>query len=320
MRPLIRSILFSLALLAHAAMAEEFPSRPVHIIVPYPAGGISDFVSRSLADRLSIRWKVPVIVENRPGGSGIIGTTAVARAEPNGYTLAYVATQHAAAPALYPVLPFALSDFRALTIPVQLRMGLLATPGLKASNIKELIALLKANPGKLSAAHGGPTTNNYLWLRTFEKATRTKMLAVPYKGSTAAYPDLMAGTVDLMFDAPSMVMPLVKSGKLKVLAVGGSGRSPLLPDTPSLEELGYPIGKIMTGWNAVLVPAKTPAPIAAKIERDILAVLNEPELRAKLISAGLEVVASSGTEANILITTEEKRLATLIRENGIKPE
>jgi tripartite-type tricarboxylate transporter receptor subunit TctC len=294
--------------LVHAfALAEEFPSKPVRIVVPYPAGGIADFVSRNIAEKLSKVWKVAVVVDNRPGGSGNIGTLALARAAADGYTMGYVATQHASAPALFPQLPYALSDFRAVTIPVQFRLGLLATPGMKAADVRELIALVKANPGKFSAAHGGPTTNNFMWLRTIEQATGMKLLAVPYKGSSAAYPDLSAGSVDLMFDAPQMVMPLIKAGKLKVYAVGGSGRSPLLPDTPTLEEVGIPIGKLMTGWNAILLPAKTPDAIAAKIERDIVAVLREPDMLAS-------------AEANALIDSEAKRLAILIRENGIKAE
>ncbi|HSW19497.1 MAG TPA: tripartite tricarboxylate transporter substrate-binding protein [Ramlibacter sp.] len=322
MRSFLRTLLVAAACLVAAlsALADEFPSRPVKIIVPYPAGGIADFVSRNLAERLSKTWNVAVIVDNRPGASGNIGTAAIARADADGYTLGYVATQHVTAPALFAQLPFALSDFRALTIPVQFRLGLLATPGLKANSVPELIAMLKESPGKYTVAHAGPTTNNYLWLKTFEQVTGTRLLAVPYKGSSAAYPDLIAGNVDLMFDAPSMVMPLVKSGKMKVLAVGGSGRSPLAPETPTLEESGFAVGRFMTGWNAVLVPAKTPPTIADKIERDIVAALKDPALRAKLQGAGLEVVASSSAQANALIDSEAKRLAEVIRSNGVKAD
>ncbi|MSQ57371.1 MAG: tripartite tricarboxylate transporter substrate binding protein [Limnohabitans sp.] len=302
------------------SMAQQFPSKPVRIIVPYAVGGVGDYLARVVGDALSKKWSQPVIIENKVGAAGNIGTDLAARAPADGYTILYVASQHAAAPALFKNPGFALSDFSAITITSQTRMGLIVNSQFKANTVSELVSFAKANPGKVNAGTVGPSSIQNTWLVTFEQATATKMLPVPYKGSGAAHPDLLAGQIDLMFDAASIVMPHIKAGKLKLLAMGGSGRSPFTPNTPTLEELGYPVGKSMVSWNAFLVPNKTPASLVARLHQDITQVLLDTEVRAKFEKVGVEMVASSSAEADALIISEGLRLARFYREIGVLPE
>jgi tripartite-type tricarboxylate transporter receptor subunit TctC len=312
-------LLIAACLAPLAANAQDYPSRPVKIIVPYPPGGASDVTARILTEKLTKKWNNPVIVENKPGVNGIIGTEAVAKAPADGYTLALVASSHVANHALYRKVPYELADFTPVTITAQVQLGLVVNPAVKANSVRELIALAKANPGKLNVATSGRGSNPELWALAFQQMTGTKMTDVPYKGSAAAHPDLLGGQVDVMFDAVAAVLPHVKTGKLRLLAVGGAARSPFLPDTPTMVEAGVP-GYVMASWGAVIAPAKTPEAILAKLNRDIVEILHEPETRERLAGLNAEVIASSRAEAATLMDTEAVRLAKLIRDVGIQPE
>jgi len=300
--------------------AQQFPTRPVKIIVPYAVGGVGDYLARVAGDALAKRWSQPVVIDNKVGAAGNIGTELAARSPADGYTILYVASQHAAAPALFKNPGFALSDFASVTLMSETRMGLIANPQLKANNVAELIAYAKANPGKLNAGTVGPSSIQNTWQVMFEQATGTNMLRVPYKGSGTAHPDLLAGQIDLMFDAAAVLMPHINAGKLKLLAVGGTGRSPLTPSTPSLDELGFPIGKSMTSWNAILVPVKTPTALVNRLNQDFLAILKDPDVRAKFDKVGVEIVASTPAAADQLIASEGARMAKFYRDVGVNPE
>jgi tripartite-type tricarboxylate transporter receptor subunit TctC len=306
--------------LAGPALAQEYPTKPVRILVPYPPGGASDVTARILADKLSKRWGgKPVFVENKAGANGVIGTETIARADPDGHTMGLVASSHVTNHALLKKVPYEMDDLVPVTITAQVQLGLVVNPAVPAQNVKELIAYAKANPDKLSVATSGRGSNPQLWALAFQSMTGTKMVDVPYKGSGAAHPDLLAGQTQVMFDAVAAVMPHVKAGKLRLLAVGGAKRSPFLPDTPTMEEAGVP-GYVNASWGAVIVPAKTPKAIVDKLNADIVAILNEPDTKERLAGLSAEVIANSPAQAAAFMKSEETRLTKLIRDVGITPE
>jgi tripartite-type tricarboxylate transporter receptor subunit TctC len=308
------------ALVVTQVQAQTFPSKTVHAVVPYAVGGTVDLQARIYSDKLSRLWNVPVVVENRAGANGNIGTDYLARAAADGHTFGVIASQHAMAPALFAKLPFALSDFKAISVTAQTRMALLVRSDFPANTVAELIAYAKANSGKVTAGIAGPATANNIWLKMFEKSTGTRMLAVPYRGSGPAHIELMAGRLDIMFDAPGAVLQHIQAGRIKVLAVGGSGRADILPAVPSLDEAGYPAGKLMASWTVVLVPSKTPPEIIDKLGRDFIAVLKDPDVKQRLAAAGLEVLAWEPGEADRHVFREADRLTQLIREHNIVVE
>lgn len=322
MHPTRRLLVVALATLAIAgpAVAQEYPTKPVRILVPYPPGGASDVTARILADKLSKRWGgKPVFVENKAGANGVIGTETIARADPDGHTIGLVASSHVTNHALMKKVPYELSDMVPVTITAQVQLGLVVNPAVPANNVRELIAYAKANPNKLAVATSGRGSNPQLWALAFQQMTGTQMIDVPYKGSATAHPDLLAGQTQVMFDAVAAVMPHVKSGKLRLLAVGGAKRSPFLPDTPTIQEAGVP-GYVNASWGAIIAPAKTPAAIIDKLNADIVAILNEPDTKERLAGLSAEVVANSPAEAAAFMKSEEQRLTKLIRDVGITPE
>jgi len=306
---------------AASAAAQDYPTKPVRILVPYPPGGASDVTARVLADKLTKRWgnKAAVFVENKAGANGVIGTETIARAEPDGYTVGLVASSHVANPALYKKLPFALDEMAPVTMTAQVQLGLFVHPSVPANNVRELVAYLKANPNKVAVATSGRGSNPQLWALAFMQATGTQMIDVPYKGSGAAHPDLLAGQTQVMFDAVASAMPHVKAGKLKILAVGGEKRSPYLPEVPTMIESGVP-GYAMASWGAVIVPAKTPKPIVDFLYREIAAVLSEPDVKERMAGMLAEVIANPPAEAARLMNADEARLTKLIRDVGLPPE
>jgi tripartite-type tricarboxylate transporter receptor subunit TctC len=322
MHPTRRLLVVALATLAIAgpAVAQEYPTKPVRILVPYPPGGASDVTARIVADKLSKRWGgKPVFVENKAGANGVIGTETIARADPDGHTIGLVASSHVTNHALLKKVPYELSDMVPVTITAQVQLGLVVNPAVPANNVRELIAYAKANPNKLAVATSGRGSNPQLWALAFQQMTGTQMIDVPYKGSAVAHPDLLAGQTQVMFDAVAAVMPHVKAGKLRLLAVGGAKRSPFLPDTPTIQESGVP-GYVNASWGAIIAPAKTPAAIIDKLNADIVAILNEPDTKERLAGMSAEVVANSPSEAAAFMKSEEQRLTKLIRDVGITPE
>jgi tripartite-type tricarboxylate transporter receptor subunit TctC len=302
------------------AIAQEYPTKPVRILVPYPPGGASDVTARILADKLSKRWGgKPVFVENKAGANGVIGTETIARADADGHTIGLVASSHVTNHALMKKVPYELADMVPVTITAQVQLGLVVNPAVPADNVRELIAYAKAHPNKLAVGTSGRGSNPQLWALAFQQMTGTQMVDVPYKGSTAAHPDLLAGQTQLMFDAVAAVMPHVKAGKLRLLAVGGAKRSPFLPDTPTMQEAGVP-GYVNASWGAVIAPAKTPKAIIDRLNADLVAILNEADTKERLAGLSAEVVANSPAEAAAFMKSEEVRLSKLIRDVGIQPE
>jgi tripartite-type tricarboxylate transporter receptor subunit TctC len=302
------------------AQAGDYPAKTVRIVVPYTPGGASDITARLLADRLGQKWSRPVVVENRAGASGMIGTDMVAKADPDGYTLALIASSHVANQSLFKKISYdTLKDFAPVTMTAQVQLALVVNPDLPVKNVAELIALLKANPGNYNFASSGSGSNPQLFAELFMQLSQTSMMHVPYKGSTAAHPDLLSGRVSVMFDAIASVLPHVKAGRLRLLAVCGAKRSALLPDVPTLAEAGVP-GYAMASWGGILAPAGTPKAIVAKLHTDIVSALNEPANRQRLADLGAEVIGNTPEQFQDILVAETARYATLIRAAGIQPE
>jgi tripartite-type tricarboxylate transporter receptor subunit TctC len=307
------------ALLPAPAIAQDYPNHIVKVIVPYPVGGATDITARLVAEKLTQKWGVGVIVENKPGVNGVIGTETVGTAPPDGYTIGFVASSHVVNPVLYKKLPYALTDFKPVTVTTQVQMALVVNAQLPVNSVQELIKYIKDNPGKVNVATSGRGSNPELWALAFQNMTGTKMQDVPYKGSGQAHPDVIGGRVQVMFDAVPSILPHVQSGKMKLLGVGGLKRSPFLPETPTIAESGVP-NFYFTSWAAVIVPAKTPAAIIAKINRDIVDVLRDPSLKERLSGMSAEVIASSPADATAMMDAEEKRLTKLVKDVGVEPE
>ncbi|MET0858324.1 MAG: tripartite tricarboxylate transporter substrate binding protein, partial [Telluria sp.] len=277
----------------NALAADAYPSKPIKWVVPFPPGGAMDVIARTLGDKLARSMKQPVIIENRPGAGGAIGSGVVAKAEPDGHTMMIVSIGHAVNPSIYPKLAYdATRDFEPVSLVGIVPNVLVAHPAVKANNVKELIALAKAQPGKITYASAGNGTTVHLSAELFNSMAGVDIMHVPYKGSAPAVTDLMGGQVNIMFDSVSSAKPYIDSGKLKALAVTTSKRSSVLPNVPTIAEAGLP-GYELSGWYAVFVPAKTPKPIVDRLNAELVKALKETDVRARFTQIGAEPVGST---------------------------
>ena len=313
------SLLASLALLSSPVSAQEFPARTVSLVSPYQAGGTSDIIARSLAQKLSEIWGKSVIVENRPGANGGIGVTAVTHAAPDGHTLLTVASSALTLnPTFYSNLPYNVAtDLAPITRTGVVANVLVVNPSVPAKTVQELIALAKKEPGKLSYASQGVGSNGQVTGELFKQRTGVDLLHVPYKGSAPAVQDLLSGNVQVMFDNLPSVLSLVRAGKLRALAVTTAQRAPQLPDVPTLAESGL-ANFDTSAWFAVLAPAKTPPELRAKIEKAIVTALTDADTRKKLSDAGVEIAADGAAVLQQRITDETAMWRDVITKAGIQ--
>lgn len=302
-----------------AALAQgAWPSKPVTIIVPFVAGGGTDLGARLMAQKLSLRWGQPVVVDNRGGAGGVVGVEAVVRSKPDGYTLLVgnVGTQ-SINPVLYKKLPYDHErGFAPISTIAELPFFVLARPELPARNVQELIALARREPGKITFASSGNGGSPHLSGEIFQALSGTRLLHVPYKGGGAAMTDLMAGHVDLLFASVLESIGHVKSGKLKALAVTTTQRSDAMPDLPTVAESGLP-GYESGSWLAMLAPAGTPTELVDKIAADLRLVLAEDATRQALSQQGAIPRSSTPAQLQALIDNDRKRYARIIREKNI---
>lgn len=303
---------------ASAQTAKDYPNKPIHLIAPIPPGGSTDVLLRDVARRLQERWGQPAVVENKPGGAASIGTAAVARAPADGYTLLLVNSGHAINGHVYAKLPFdPVKDFVPVVQMTSLTLGLFVHPSVPAKNLAEFIALLKSKPGALSFASSGNGGATHLAGESFLLATGTKMVHVPYRGSAPAIADVVAGQVPVSFADVPLAAPFFKTGALRPLAVSSATRSPMLPDVPTFDESGLP-GILSSVWVGILAPAGTPADIVQKLNREIVAILREPAMSARLVDQGFEVVAGTPEQFGQLIKADYDRFGVIVRKAGIK--
>lgn len=303
------------------ACAQGYPSKPVRMVVPFPPGGTTDILARAVGQKLSEAWNQQVIIDNRPGAGGNIGTDIVAKAPADGYTLLMgtVGTQAINA-SLYAKLPYdPVKDFAPVTLVASVPNVLVVNATIPAKSVKELIALAKAKPGQLTFASSGNGTSIHLSGELFKTMTGTFMLHIPYKGSAPALTDLMGGQTNMMFDNLPSSMPHIKSGMLRALAVTSAKRSPALPDVPTIAEAGVP-GYEASSWFGVLAPAGTPKEIVARLNADIVKVLAAPDIKERLSAQGADPVGNTPEQFAAYIRTEQIKWAKVVKDSGAKIE
>jgi tripartite-type tricarboxylate transporter receptor subunit TctC len=301
-----------------AAQGPAYPSRMIRFLVPFPAGGATDVMTRNIAQELGTSWKQSVTVENRAGAGGMVGAEVVAKAPADGYMVLAATIAHSSGVSLYPKAPFQLEkDLQAVAI-----MGLIPlVPVVRAdSAIRSLQDLLAAsNSRPLNAGSSGNGTAAHLVLELFKSAAGAKIAHIPYKGGAPAMTDLLGGQIDVIFALLPECLPHVKSGKLRALAVTTDKRHPLLPDTPTTAEAGFP-GLMVTSWNGLMVPMNTPREIVRKMNAEINAIAARPEVAAKLTELGYQTLALDVAQTEAFIQADIKLWAKVIRESGIKAE
>ncbi|MBD9533914.1 tripartite tricarboxylate transporter substrate binding protein [Comamonas sp. CMM01] len=316
----MKKILIALgcALSLTAQASGSFPEKPVNVIVPFPAGGSTDMVARAVALSMGEQLGKPFVVENRPGATGTIGAGAVKRAPADGYTLLVASLgPFVVAPHLIKNVPYdATKDFDYITIPVQAPNVLVASTSQKARTVAEVIAALKAQPGKLSFASSGNGSSDHLSAELFWQQTGTEAMHVPYKGGAPAITDLLGGQVDFSFQNVNAVLPHLRSGKLRAIAVTGTQRSPVLPDVPTLAEAGVK-GAEVYSWQGMAAPKGLPADVKAKLAKAAIAAVQQPELRKRFMEQGLEIVGNTPEEFTRFQAQENERWKQLIQTRKI---
>ena len=316
----MRFLALAACLLTFAAAAQEWPAKPVRIIVPFPPGGSADLLPRAVAEKLTERWGQPVIVENRPGAAGNIGADAVFRADPDGYTLMSSPPPPLVInKLLYPKLTYDADQFVPITVIGAIPNVLLVNPKVPAKSVAELIAYAKANPGKLNYASQGSGSTSHLTAELFKSmAGGLQITHIPYKGTAPALTDLLAGQVDMMCDNLGVSLPHVRAGKLKALAVASRKRFPGLPEVPALDET-LP-GFEATAWFGVVAPPKTSAAVAEKIAVGVQEALKLPDVRKRLADLSAEPLGYSPAETATFMRQEVERWGAVIRTAGVKLE
>ena len=304
---------------ASPVSAQTFPSKPVKLVVPFPAGGPLDAVGRAIAQKLTEAWGQSVVVENRPGAGGNIGADYVAKSPADGYTVVMGAlSTHAVNPSLYAKMPYdAVKDFAPITLVAITPNVLVVNPSLQVNSVKDLIAYAKAHPGKLSFGSGSNGSAGHLAGELFKVDAGVDMVHVPYKGAAPAMQALLAGDTQLMFDNLASSMPQVKAGKLKALAVTTAQRSRLVPDLPTMAEAGLPGFDIST-WFGLMAPAGTPPDVIAKWNGDVVKILNSPDMRERLAGQGAEPAPMTPQEFARFIEHEIPKYARIVKTSGAK--
>ena len=317
----LRLVFVAAALLAAAgAAAQTYPDRPVRLIAPWPPGGSVDTTARYINEQLGKELGQPVIIENRSGATGNIGSEAVARAKPDGYTLLINTITIATAPALFPNLPFdVLKDFAPISLVAEAPHLLIVSNKVPAKNVAELVALMRANPGKLSYSSAGNGSNFHMAGELFKELSKTYALHVPYRGGGPALLDTISGQVDFSFPSLTAALPQATAGRVRALAVTSGTRSPAAPDLPTIAEAGLP-GYAFTSWQLVLAPAGTPPEVLARIHRAIVETMKAPQVQERYAREGTVQRSTSPEEASAFLKAEVVRWTAIIRERGIKAD
>lgn len=300
-----------------AQAADPYPQRPVRLIIPYPPGGAGDIVGRMLGNSLVAAFGQQVVNDNRGGGGQIIATQIAANAPPDGYTLFLASATHSINPALRKSLPYdTLKDFAPITLVAQSPLVFVAHPSLKAASIKELIALAKAQPGRINYASSGPGTGGHMSVELLKSLTGINLVHIPYKGAGPALVDVVAGQVQIICTSPLPAMPHVKTGRLRALAMTSLARSPAYPDVPTVAETvpGYQ----STLWYALLAPAGTPQPIIRRVHADAVKALAAPHMREQLLALGATPVGNSPQELQNFVRDEIAMWTKLVKRANIR--
>jgi len=306
---------------AYAQIAAAYPNKPIRWVVPFPPGGSADIMGRMISQDLTKTFGQQVVIENRAGASAIVGSEYVAKSPANGYTLLQCnVSQMTIHPSLYPKLPYdPIRDYAPVTVLGIVTSVVVITPSLPVNSVKELVALAKKRPGQLNFTSSGAGSSTHLTGELLKQRAGIDMQHVSYKGSGPALTDVMGGFVQIMFENVPSALPFIKAGKLKVLAVTGKDRSPILGQVPTLAESGFP-GFDMVSWQGLVAPAGTPKPVIDKLNAEIAKVLKTQEMRDKMASLGTEVVAHSPEQFAQYIQDETAKWSKIVKAAGIKLE
>jgi tripartite-type tricarboxylate transporter receptor subunit TctC len=320
MEPMMKRFCFALLLAALApgtVSAQSYPTKPVHIIVPFAAGGAVDTLARLMAAKLQDGWHQPVIVENRAGAGGTTGSDVVAKSPPDGYTILQNTNGQAISPAIYRSLPYdPVKDFIPVIQLVATSTVLVANPKLPVRSAKDLIALAKSKPGKLNYGMTGVGNSLHLTMEMFKRAAGIEMVAIPYRGDALMNPALIAGEVDVAVVPIGTIVPLIESGQLRALAVTSANRSPALPDVPTVSEDAIP-GFEAAGWQGWFVPAHTPQGIVARIQEETAAVIAMPDVQARLKAMGNEPVGGTSAQFAARFRSDVEKFTKVVKEANI---
>lgn len=305
-------------LLAASAYAQEFPSKPIHLIVPVPPGGGVDLLSRAIGQKMSTNTGVPVIIENKPGASAAVGTEALARSAPDGYTIMMAYSAHATNPLFTPNLPYdTQKDFTPIVFVGYIPLILVTPSAGGFTSVQDIIAQARAKPGQLQYASGGAGAGAHLSGELMKYLAHIDLIHVPYKGNAPALNDVLGGHVPMMFDTITTALPHVKSGKLRALAVTSAKRSPLAPDVPTMIEAGLPNFEI-SAWYMVLGPKGMPPAVVQRLNGEINKAVQDPDIRAQLGSQGVDFVGGTPTEADAFLRSEIDRWAKVVKATGMR--
>lgn len=316
----LASLLLGGVLATATAPAQEYPAKPIRWIIPYPPGGTSDFLARLIGQKMTESWKQTVIVDNRTGANGNIGTEAAARAPADGYTMLLVATTFAMNPSVYPNLTFdSERDFTAVTMILWQPYLLSVHPSLPVTSVKQLIALARAKPGALDYSSGGVGNATHIAAERFAALAGIKLNHVPYRGVGLSIPALLTGEVQMTMASSVAVAPYVKSGRIRILAVTGNKRVPALPDILTVSEAGLP-GFEEGNWQCVLVPSKTPRPIVTRLNQELVRIVKLPDITEQILRTGSDVIANSPEESSATVRQDIRKYAVVIKALNIKVE
>jgi tripartite-type tricarboxylate transporter receptor subunit TctC len=306
---------------ARAAQAQQqYPTKPIRIVAPFPPGGTADFLARVLADKLTQAWGQQVVVDNRSGAGGVIGTDIVAKATRDGYTLLMSAIGHAANPTLYRKLPYdTLRDFAPVVLIADVPLIIVVNPKLNVNSVKELIALARGKPGQLNFAAGGVGASSHWAGELFRSAAKIEWNTVQYKGGGPALLAVLSGEAQLMFSPMPSSIAMVKAGRLKAIAITSPKRASQMPDVPTIAEAGLPTYEFQ-GWYGLLAPAGVPQPILAKLSRDFNAALEEPSTRNAMTARGAEPLGGSMEQFSQFLQREVRKYAAVAKEAGIRAQ
>ena len=305
---------------AATVSAQNYPSRPIRLIVPFPPGGGTDITARATALRLGESWGQTVVVDNRPGANGTIGVDITAKSAPDGYTITMISSSHAVNVGLYSKLPYDLMrDLTPITQSTTQPYVLVINPSVPARSVKELVALAMAKPGALNYGSSGTGGISHLAGALLGSLTGTNLVHVPYKGGNPAMIDVISGQIQMLFGTLLLNGPHIKAGRLRVLAVTTPQRWPGTPELPTMQEAGVP-GFVITQWYGMLAPAKTPQSIVGKLNKEIARLLHQPDMKEKLAADGAEAVGNTPAQFGAHIRSEIAKYSKLVKQIGLKAE
>lgn len=319
LRRLLPALLACLPLMgAGEALAQDFPTKPLRIVVPFPPGGSADVLARTIGARLTEALGQPVLVENKPGAGGILGADTVAKAPADGHTMLFANTNIAINPSLYKTLPYdTASAFAPVVLMVQVPNLLLVAEDVKAANVSELIALAKASPGRMNYASAGNGTFPHLAVELFKLQAGVSITHIPYRGAAPALNALLAKEVQVLSNDLVNAAQHVRTGKVRALAITGASRSPAMPEVPTMAEAGLK-DYVAVGWQGIMVPAGTPGNVISRLNTEINKALADPALRANLTAQGLDVVGGTAQQFGDFVRSDTTRWRTAVEASGAK--